>query len=76
MCFRFYLANQISIFNCCKLCVKRYAGTALFVGNALKTPHKVQMPVGSAEFSIGDHMITGSLLLCYNIADRIVDHGV
>ena len=44
----------------------------LLMTNAFESPHKVQMPVSSSEFSVCDHMISKFLNLCYKLSYAVV----
>ena len=53
--------------------IARTRGTAL---NAVKPPHKVEVPVAAAEFAVRDHLQTGSLLLGHQVANGLVLDGL
>ncbi len=44
------------------------------VAHALETPHKVEMPVGTTEFAVGDYGIACGNLLFHEFADAGVFH--
>ena len=53
--------------------IARTRGTML---DAVKPPHKVEMPIAAAELAIGDHLQAGGLLLCHQIANGLVLDGL
>ena len=44
--------------------------------DAVKPPHKVEMPVAAAELAIGDHLQAGGLLLSHQVANGLVLDGL
>ena len=53
--------------------ITRTRGTAL---NAIEAPHKVEVPVTTAELAIGDDLQAGGLLLGHQIANGVVLDGL
>ena len=53
--------------------ITRTRGTAF---NAVKAPHKIEVPVAAAKLTIGDDLQAGGLLLCHQIANGIVLDGL
>ena len=45
------------------------------VFDSLKSPHKIQMPVASAEFSVCDDRVSGSFLLFDQICNCFIFNG-
>ena len=43
--------------------------------NAVKTPHKIEVPVAAAELAVGNGVITGALLLFDQAGDLFVFHS-
>ena len=76
MYFCFYLSYEISCFKICHLSVKLYTAAIFLVGNAFKSPHKIQVPEFSAELSIGDRMEACCFLLCNDFCHALIGDAV
>ena len=53
--------------------IARTRGTAL---NAVKAPHKIEVPVTAAELAIGNHLQAGGLLLVHQVANGLILNGL
>ena len=52
--------------------VEEIAMGELHMVNSLKPPHEIQMPVGSPELAVGNHVVPGFLLLFDQLRDQAV----
>lgn len=66
------LSGQVCIIDHCILSMEGETCFRRGVANAVKRPHKVQMPGCAAEFSVRDDMVSGFLLLFDKICDAFV----
>ena len=70
------LSYHVGIVDHSCLCIEsRISFYCLSVLNALKSPHKIQMPGGSAELTVCDHMISQLFDLSYQITDTVIFHS-
>ena len=76
MLFRFDFSGKIGVFQVSHLCIKLYTAAVFGMSNAFESPHEIQMPVCSAEFSVGDCMVAGCFLFCNNVADAVIGDGI
>ena len=72
MCFCLDLAYEVGVINLGKLGIEFDTISVIFMFYTLKAPHKVKVPVGSAELSVSDGMEAKLLLLCDQLCDLIV----
>ena len=63
------LTGQIGVIDHGVFSVEGEAFFCWAVSHAVKGPHKIQMPCGTAEFSVRDHGITGFFLLGNQVPD-------
>lgn len=71
-----HLAGQVGIVDYRRFPVERQTSLGRRMTNAVKAPHKVQMPRGAAELAVCNGMIAGFLLLVHQIHNRLVFDGL
>ena len=65
---------NICIIHHCRLAVERKTCLGGSVTDAVKCPHKIQMPGCSAKFTVRDHMITQVLYLTHKFCNGFIFH--
>ena len=68
------LAYNIGIIHHGRLAVERKSRLGRGMADAVESPHEIQMPGGSAEFTVCDHMIAQFFDLAHKLCDGFIFH--
>ena len=65
--------HQVGVVQHGQLVMEGHAVAGGLVIHAFKAPHEIQVPEGSPELAVGDHVIAQLLLLGHHLGDFLID---
>ena len=67
-----HLSGEVGIIKHCVLSMERQPLLRAAVAHAVKAPHEVEVPGGTAEFTVGNYVVSSALLLGNQLTDRLI----
>ena len=67
-----HLSGEVGIIKHCVLSMERQPLLRAAVAHTMKAPHEVEVPGGTAEFAVGNYVVSGALLLGNQLTDRLI----